>query len=228
MPYKIKRISSEKLGTHYGLFIDSTLIHYEFSRSAAENVLKAMDSGQPLYDVLFEQINKFCSLKFHEELEKANKEIEQLKLELESSKRKALKPKKTEHTTLPAIKSELEKEASKLKSQDLDQFSIIELAKRHSLSQVEIEELSTLLKDMKSKNFVYSNELSKYIKHYNLGSKYPNISGIVKMQNSSDTWDFDGGFPRNIYRIICQELSLVDQGTSAKAIDFLSYKQLGA
>lgn len=104
MPYKIKRISSEKLGTHYGLFIDSTLIHYEFSRSAAENVLKAMDSGQPLYDVLFEQINKFCSLKFHEELEKANKEIEQLKLELESSKRKALKPKKPEHTTLPAIK----------------------------------------------------------------------------------------------------------------------------
>jgi hypothetical protein len=46
MSYRIKRISSEKLGTHYGLFINEALIHYEFSRSAAEKILKAIDSQQ--------------------------------------------------------------------------------------------------------------------------------------------------------------------------------------
>lgn len=205
MPYRIERISSEKLGTHYGVFINETLIHYEFSRSAAEKVSNAMDSGVPLYEVLFEQINNFCLLKFSEELDKANKEIEQLKLKLDG----------------------LKKDSAKAKKSEIDPLSSPELAKRHRLSQVEVEELSMLLKDMKYKGFIYSSELSSYIKQHNLGSKYPNVSGIVTMQNLSDTWDFNGGFPRNIYRIVCQELGLVDKGTSAKAIDFLSYKKLG-
>ena len=204
MSYRIKKISSEKLGTHYGVFVNETLIHYEFSRSAAEKVLKAVGSGTPLYDLLFEQINNFCSLKFSEELNTANKEIEKLKSKLDS----------------------LQRDSAKNKKSEIDPLASSELTKKHSLSDVEAKELSTLLKDVESKRFTYSSELSNYIKRYNLGSKYPNISGIVTMQNSSDTWNFNGGFPRNIYRIVCQELGLVDKGTSSKAIDFLSYKQL--
>lgn len=204
MSYRIKKISSEKLGTHYGVFVNETLIHYEFSRSAAEKVLKAVGSGTPLYDLLFEQINNFCSLKFSEELNTANKEIEKLKSKLDS----------------------LQRDSAKNKKSEIDPLASSELTKKHSLSDVEAKELSTLLKDVESKRFTYSSELSNYIKRYNLGSKYPNISGIVTMQNSSDTWNFNGGFPRNIYRIVCQELDLVDKGTSSKAIDFLYYKQL--
>lgn len=98
------------------------------------------------------------------------------------------------------------------------------LSARHSLSPVKSEELSRLLIDMAENNFRFSSELSKYITSNKLGHKYPNIAGIVTMTDEEKEWDFDGGFPKGIYRIICQELSLTDKGTSARAIGFTSYK----
>lgn len=98
------------------------------------------------------------------------------------------------------------------------------LAARHSLSLIKSEELSRLLIDMSEKNFRFSSELSKYITSNKLGHKYPNIAGIVTMTDEEKEWDFDGGFPKGIYRIICQELSLTDKGTSARAIRFTSYQ----
>ncbi|MGR3980620.1 hypothetical protein FW757_07305 [Pseudoalteromonas sp. 1181_04] len=98
------------------------------------------------------------------------------------------------------------------------------LSARHSLSLVKSEELSRLLIDMAEKNFRLSSELSKYITSNKLGHKYPNIAGIVTMTDEEKEWDFDGGFPKEIYRIICQELSLTDKGTSARAIGFTSYQ----
>ncbi|WP_203218788.1 cold-shock protein [Vibrio sp. S11_S32] len=98
------------------------------------------------------------------------------------------------------------------------------LSARHSLSLVKSEELSRLLIDMAEMNFRFSSELSKYITSNKLGHKYPNIAGIVTMTDEEKEWDFDGGFPKGIYRIICQELSLTDKGTSARAIGFTSYQ----
>ena len=98
------------------------------------------------------------------------------------------------------------------------------LSSRHSISLVKSEELSRLLIDMAEKNFRFSSELSKYITSNKLGNKYPNIAGIVTMTDEEKEWDFDGGFPKGVYRIICQELSLTDKGTSARAIGFTSYQ----
>ncbi|NQZ51525.1 MAG: hypothetical protein HRT95_15545 [Moritella sp.] len=98
------------------------------------------------------------------------------------------------------------------------------LAYKHSLTSVQSEELSRLLIDMSEKNFRLSSELSKYITSNKLGNKYPNIAGIVTMSNDEKEWDFDGGFPSAIYRVICEELELTDKGTSARVIRFTSYQ----
>lgn len=98
------------------------------------------------------------------------------------------------------------------------------LANKYSLIAIKAEELSALLTDMCKKEFKLSSELSKYIKSNRLGNKYPNIAGVVTMSNGSDEWDFQGGFPKDIYRIICLEMGLRDKGTYAKAIKFTSYK----
>ncbi|MBL0711138.1 MAG: hypothetical protein JJV99_09025 [Colwellia sp.] len=79
------------------------------------------------------------------------------------------------------------------------------LSARHSLSLIKSEELSRLLIDMAEKNFRFSSELSKYITSNKLGHKYPNIAGIVTMTDEEKEWGFDGGFPKGIYRIICQD-----------------------
>lgn len=105
-----------------------------------------------------------------------------------------------------------------------DPLSAKSLASKYSFTPVQSEELSQLLNDMSEKEFRLSSELSKYITSNKLGDQYPNIAGIVTMANDDNEWDFDGGFPKGIYRIICQELGLRDKGTSARAIKFTSYQ----
>lgn len=104
-------------------------------------------------------------------------------------------------------------------------FSVKSLAFRYSLSSVKSEELSLLLEEMIEKNFTISSELSNYITSNKLGYKYPNIAGIVTMSDNEREWDFNGGFPPDIYRIICKELNLTDKGTSARAVGFKSYQE---
>lgn len=74
--------------------------------------------------------------------------------------------------------------------------------------------------------FVTSKELSNHIVKHQLGTRYPNIAGIVRMEQHDVQWDFIGGFPTDMYRIICQELNLDNEGTSAKPIGFTSFKDL--
>lgn len=56
--------------------------------------------------------------------------------------------------------------------------------------------------------------------------KYKIISGIAVMSNGFHRWNFDGGFPPNIYKIVCQELNLRSQGTQASMIGFRPYKDM--
>ena len=97
---------------------------------------------------------------------------------------------------------------------------------KYTLPDEMAEELANLILEVESLNFSLSSELSNYITKNNLGRKYPNISGSVTMQNGVDTWSLNGGFPRNIYRIVCQELSLHGKGTTAQAVGFKSYKSI--
>ncbi|MEG4209530.1 hypothetical protein [Microcoleus sp. S13_B4] len=88
------------------------------------------------------------------------------------------------------------------------------------------DELKQLLAEMRPLKFKNSKELSAYIVKHKLGYRYPNISGIVIMEDGGKEWPFSGGFPPKIYKIICEKLGLVNQGTSARATKFTSYQQL--
>jgi hypothetical protein len=104
--------------------------------------------------------------------------------------------------------------------------SIKQLQLKHSMSIDEASELQQLLIDMKPLNFDKSAQLSSYIARSKLGYKYPTISGIARMSDGEHQWNFDGGFPKNIYRIICTELCLSNQGSRATVVGFTSYNSI--
>jgi hypothetical protein len=102
------------------------------------------------------------------------------------------------------------------------------VANQYNLDPEETKELILLLREMKAIGFTHSNQLSKYIMEKRLASKYPNISGIVRMELDGRQWDFRGGFPPQIYAIVCRELGLDNQRSRAVPVDFTSYKELSA
>ena len=92
-------------------------------------------------------------------------------------------------------------------------------------TQDEIE-FELLVAEVTPLGFVTSKELSSYIVKNKLYEKYGNISGILRMEKSGIKWDFKGGFSKKIYARLCSRLGLNDEGTSAKATDFKSFKEL--
>jgi len=88
---------------------------------------------------------------------------------------------------------------------------------------VEADELYRLLADMRPLNFTRSKQLSAYIVKHKLGYQYPNIAGTAIMEDGGIRWRFEGGFPTHIYGIICRELNLSNQRTSAIVIDVELY-----
>ena len=100
------------------------------------------------------------------------------------------------------------------------------IAYAYNLNEAEANELDQLLTEMRPLGFKSSRDLSKYIVRYQLGRKYKHISGILIMEQEGREWDFSGGFPVHIYKIICKELDLDNQGTSARPIRFTPFKDL--
>ncbi len=100
------------------------------------------------------------------------------------------------------------------------------LAQRYGLGTVEAEELYELLASMTPEGFTTSKQLSNFIVTRQLGYQYPNISGIVRMEQDGREWDFKGGFPPRIYAIVCDELGLRSQRTRARPVGFTSFRDL--
>lgn len=98
---------------------------------------------------------------------------------------------------------------------------------REELDYTELEELYLLIKEVKAQGFQRSADLSYYIRKNQLGFKYPNISGEITMQSAGDRWKFKGGFPSNIYRIVCSILGLSNNGSHARVVGFKSYSSMG-
>ncbi|MEG3891140.1 hypothetical protein QT973_12030, partial [Microcoleus sp. Z1_A1] len=106
-------------------------------------------------------------------------------------------------------------------------YQILKIAKKYQrLHTTMAYELYRLLKDLGPLGFTHSTQLSDYIRINQLGRRYPTISGIVTMEDGGTRWLFTGGFPPEIYTIICQELRLRNQGTSARAIHFKPFQEI--
>jgi hypothetical protein len=121
---------------------------------------------------------------------------------------------------------EVAEEARLKEAQTLQENESGRIANEHRLTKLEADELHQLLLEMRPLNFTRSRELSAYIVKQQLGYKYPNISGIVRMEEAGTQWDFHGGFPPDIYKVICKELELNNQGTDARAIKFTPFKNI--
>ena len=117
-------------------------------------------------------------------------------------------------------------EERRREAEALLQNEIARIAKKHRLEKTKADELHQLLTEMRPLGFTHSGQLSKHIVRYRLGYRYPNISGIVTMEDGGTEWEFPGGFPPEIYKIICKELGLDNQRTSATVRDFESFKDL--
>ena len=110
---------------------------------------------------------------------------------------------------------------------DQEEISITN-SKENELIEINImdQEFELLVDEIKSKGFNKSAEVSKYIIRNKLGNKYQNISGVLVMSNSKDTWKFNGGFPPKIYAKLCERLNLSNNGSYSKVVKFTSFKDL--
>ena len=108
----------------------------------------------------------------------------------------------------------------------LQENEIGRMARDYGLKKLEADELHQLLTEMRPLDFKHSKQISAHIVRHKLGSKYQHISGILRMREAGTEWDFHGGFPPQIYRIICTELGLGRQGTHAEAVGFTPFKEV--
>ncbi|EOX1771030.1 hypothetical protein ACPDPP_003572 [Vibrio cholerae] len=226
MSYKVKKLENDEKGTHYGIFINEFLIHYVFSRGRALEIVEELQQGKILSEVIAVDIVREEQRKFEKSLDSERKKASKLACQLFEANKKVsqltlAKPEKTKSaeslfthsfsTALPKV------------SQNKESPFML----KHNMNKTEASELAALISEVKDKGFKFSKELSNYIIKNQLKRKYPNISGVVKMEKSGEQWDFSGGFPRKIYSIVCSELGLSDQGTTAKAVGFKSFKDMG-
>jgi len=210
MDIKQLKKETEKLGTHYEIYANNTLVHREFCRRAAQKIVKKMIKGQLIGDILQNKSNQ--KLKGYRQKIEVLKETLNMRLERISQLKRAIK---IEKNRLIQCEDSLPEEIRAKK-----------LSVTYAITKEEGIELLRLLKEMEQHCFSNSSELSQHIKANNLGQQYPHISGIVTMRDGCDEWAFKGGFPPKIYRIICEELDLENQNSSAKAVDFRSYQDL--
>lgn len=92
--------------------------------------------------------------------------------------------------------------------------------------RTEEEEFRQLVIEMSAMKFKCSSKVSEYIVRNRLGYKYKHISGILQMELNGNVWDFDGGFPPNIYARLCRALGLRNKGSRAVPGKFTPYKNI--
>jgi hypothetical protein len=91
---------------------------------------------------------------------------------------------------------------------------------------VEEEEFRQLVEEISALRFTQSKQVSAYIVSNRLGHKYKHISGILQMELGGEVWNFNGGFPPNIYARLCDALGLGNQGSRAVPLAFTPYKDI--
>lgn len=92
--------------------------------------------------------------------------------------------------------------------------------------KAEEDEFCQLVAELTALGFTQSKQVSAYIVRQKLGFKYQHISGVLQMKMGGDVWSFNGGFPPKVYARLCSELGLGNQGSGAKPLSFIAYKDI--
>lgn len=96
----------------------------------------------------------------------------------------------------------------------------------NNLNKIQINELNSLIINMKKHNFKLSSQLTNYLENNNLQSFYPNIVGQVKMNNQNGDFYFEGGLDPDIYYYVCEKLELKNNNSGSKVKEFIPYKYI--
>lgn len=100
----------------------------------------------------------------------------------------------------------------------------MDIQRKYSLSEEIANEVAKLIEEAKQLNFKTSSQLSDYIKrNRSMQNKYPNITGKLNMIDSQDEWILEGAIAPAYYRIVCTELGLTNQNSSARPNGFQRY-----
>lgn len=131
------------------------------------------------------------------------------------------------------LEREFLKEAKELQRKERERLQEIEREKiekeRERIKeemQKQKEEFELLIAEMEPKGFTMSAQVSNYIVRNRLGDKYKHISGVLEMTNGISSWKFNGGFPPEIYAMLCDRLNVVDKKTNSRVVDFTPFKDL--
>lgn len=103
------------------------------------------------------------------------------------------------------------------------------LSYNYSDREIKLQELAELIfffQDKSFQDFQTRGELSKYITKHRLGMHYPNLTGTLTMRNGGDSWEFKNGIAPWAYRIVCEELDLINQKTRTVPEKFIPNKNL--
>lgn len=100
------------------------------------------------------------------------------------------------------------------------------IAKHKAENREREDEFRRLVAEIEPLGFKQSSQVSAYIVRNKLGYKYKNISGILQMERDGEKWDFNGGFPPDIYARLCEALGLKHKGSRAHPKEFTPYKDI--
>ena len=99
------------------------------------------------------------------------------------------------------------------------------LMHKYPLAYREALELSYVIDICIEQNFIFSRDLSNFIMDNSLGLRFPNICGVLYMDDGYSQWKFFGGFSQKIYKILCCELSLLGRKSNASTIRFIPFRK---
>lgn len=126
--------------------------------------------------------------------------------------------------------NELSLERDLLERERREQEALLEEAeqqlvnKKKNQEDIEEKEFEQLVAEIRPLGFTESKNVSRYIMNNRLGDKYKHISGVIKMEQDGNTWDFKGGFPTRIFARLCSELDLNNQNSRARVVGFTPFK----
>lgn len=98
------------------------------------------------------------------------------------------------------------------------------LLNRYRLKYQEARELYEVITICIQRNFIFSRDLCNFIIENNLGFYFPNICGVLYMNDGYNQWKFYGGFSQKIYKILCFELNLLSKRSNASTTRFIPFK----
>ncbi len=107
MTFKVQRREDKNKGTIYGVFHKELLIHNEYSRSAADQIVDQLKSGTLLSDILSQKIEYQSNFKSNEQIsiekeksENLSHKVHILQLQINKFKQCVTKPEHLDHQIL--------------------------------------------------------------------------------------------------------------------------------